>query len=254
MTVDKSSERKTSQRTEVVLRVEYRQPRDILSDYITSLGEGGMFIHTSLPLAQGQEITFTLSFPGLLDPFELRGVVRWRQTDEDPEEPQGLGVEFLFTDDDQKRHLQQLLAALEDPKPIESERRAFTVLLVEDNEFAMELFEYALRRFNDDNKGVALDVLQAKDVKEALLHLAHKPIDLAIVDHFLPGMTGCELVQQMRQDARISGIPILMVSVGGDDVRERAYNSGADLFLDKPVLHKQLISTIAKLLAWKNEQ
>jgi CheY-like chemotaxis protein len=67
-------------------------------------------------------------------------------------------------------------------------------------------------------------------------------------------MTGCELVQQMRQDERYSDIPILMVSVGGDDIRERAYNSGADLFLDKPVLHKQLISTIAKLLAWKNEQ
>jgi uncharacterized protein (TIGR02266 family) len=248
-------DRRKFQRMEVLLKVEYKEPKDLLNDYITNLGEGGMFIHTNLPLQEGQRLSFSLSFPGLLEPILLDGVVRWRREpiEHEPGEPVGLGVEFIFSDDKQKARVDELVTAFqEEPTPLPDDvPPPFRVLLVEDNTFAMELFDYAIRRFHTE-QGVdsGLEVLHAGDAYEALRQLEQSSIDLAIVDHFLPGMTGCELVFRMRQDNRTQETPILVVSVGGETVRQEAYSSGANLYLDKPVLHKQLIVTITKLLTW----
>ena len=40
-----------------------------------------------------------------------------------------------------------------------------------------------------------------------------------------------------------------MVSVGGGSVRKEALAAGADLYLDKPVLLKQLLATLRLLLS-----
>ena len=90
----------------------------------------------------------------------------------------------------------------------------------------------------------------ATEGREALALLAESSVDLAIVDHFLPGMTGCECVRAIREmeppDRRTS---IIVVSIGGEEIKERAMESGADLFLEKPVLCKELIDTAGMLLS-----
>jgi uncharacterized protein (TIGR02266 family) len=237
-------------RIEIVLRVEYLHPTDLLHDYVTSISAGEMFIHTSLPLEPGERLAFMLSFPGLLEPIDLTGVVRERRapTDDDPGQPAGLAVEFTFADKAQETRLQQLLEAL--GSVVQPLQKTFTVLLVEDNAFALELFEYAVTRFHQEqlDGGPELDVKRAEDASTALEHLQGSKVDLAIIDHFLPGMTGCELVRRMRSEVELALIPVVVVSVGGDEVKKEAYDSGADLYLDKPVLHKQLITTISTLL------
>jgi uncharacterized protein (TIGR02266 family) len=250
MTTDRRPEQRRP-RVEIILRVEYLHPSDLLHDYVTSISAGEMFIHTSLPLETGERLAFMLSFPGLLEPFDLNGVVKERRepTDDEPGEAAGLVVEFTFADKAQEERLQQLLEALGSPVA-QLTPTTFSVLLVEDNAFALELFEYAVTRFHQEHLdgGPELEVKRAEDAVTALEHLDGSRVDLAIVDHFLPGMTGCELVRRMRSDEDLALIPVVVVSVGGDEVKEEAYKSGADLYLDKPVLHRQLISTISKLL------
>ena len=177
MTDEKSRDRRRSQRVELVLKVAYQQPEDLLSDYITNLGEGGIFIHTKLPFEEGQRISFSLSFPGLLEPIDFGGVVRWRRkacpdTDTTP----GLGIELLFTDDQQEKRLRSLLDSSEEqdkkkgPVP-------FRVLLVEDNEFARELFAYAIESMPREQVGPhGLEVVTAVDGKEALAQLEREPV------------------------------------------------------------------------------
>ena len=69
-----------------------------------------------------------------------------------------------------------------------------------------------------------------------------------MVDYFLPVMTGADVIRKMRQKPQFEATRVLVVSVGGDGVREDALAAGADLYLDKPVLRKQLINTLRLML------
>jgi CheY-like chemotaxis protein len=96
--------------------------------------------------------------------------------------------------------------------------------------------------------GGALEVVSARDGREALALASAEPVHLAIVDYFLPVMNGDELIRRLRSDPRFAGTPILVISVGGVGVREQSLAAGADLYLDKPVLLKQLLTTLQALL------
>ena len=70
----------------------------------------------------------------------------------------------------------------------------------------------------------------------------------------LPVLTGAEVVQRLRQMPEGAEMPVLVVSVGGAGVREAAMQAGADLYLDKPVLLKQLLATLRLLVAKRQQQ
>src|SRR5438067_12267507 len=84
--------RRQGPRAELVLKVEYESLGTLRSDYLSSLGAGGLFLRTDLPLAVGQLLTMSISFPGALEPLHLRGEVRW--TANSKAQPEGVGVEF----------------------------------------------------------------------------------------------------------------------------------------------------------------
>ena len=232
----------------------YTEPKDLLSDYLTSLGEGGLFINTTFPFEVGDRLTFSISFPGLLEPREFKGVVRWRRppSEKVPEEDAGLGVEFLFEEDLQKRRLTELLSSLRAPsRPPEVRPRSapFRVLLVEDNDIIQDLFAYAVRCFHYEHIRTGKpEILRASDGLEALRLLEDHDVDLAIIDHFLPAMTGSKLIRKIRENPRYHDLPILVLSVGDDQVKREALESGADLFLHKPVMNKHLVQTLSTLL------
>ena len=73
-------------------------------------------------------------------------------------------------------------------------------------------------------------------------------VDLAIVDHFLPAMTGSKLIRKLRENPQYKSLPILVLSVGDDQVKREALESGADLFLHKLVMNKHLVQTLSTLL------
>jgi uncharacterized protein (TIGR02266 family) len=247
------SDRRENTRTQVLLKVQYQEPQDLLSDYLTDLAEGGLFIRTSVPFALGQKISFAVSFPGLMDPMELQGIVRWRMesADAQPDDPAGVGVEFVFQSEDMRRQIAELVASFRAAPAVANKpsNEPFRVLLVEDNQFVHDLFKHAVKRFHREMPEMGtLEISSADNGQQALQHLEHHSVDLAIVDHFLPVMSGSELVTRMRDSAKYKTIPILVVSVGGEGVREQALQSGADLYLDKPVLLKQLLTTLRLLV------
>ena len=48
---------------------------------------------------------------------------------------------------------------------------------------------------------------------EALDLLANGPdVDALLIDLFMPGMTGCDLVRAIRSDSRHAGVPILLIT------------------------------------------
>jgi CheY-like chemotaxis protein len=126
-----------------------------------------------------------------------------------------------------------------------SAARSFCVLLAEDNSFVSELFRYAVVRFQRELVGYAShDLLLAVTGHEALRLLEKRRADLVIVDHYLPGLTGCALVRRLRAMPDYERTPILVISVGGAEIRQEAIEAGATHFMDKPVQLSQLLDTM----------
>jgi CheY-like chemotaxis protein len=163
-------------------------------------------------------------------------------------------VQIVYHDDEQRQVVSRLIERLRSQPEESDEERPFRVLLVEDNDFAHKLFNHAVKRFHKEwRRGLPLEIVGAKDGREALEVLESTSVDLALVDFFLPVMSGAELIRRMRRDRRLAGTPVLVISVGGAGVREESFAAGADLYLDKPVLLKQLITTLHALLRTSGE-
>ena len=248
------SERRTSQRVELFLKVVYPEGSDPRRDYISNLGEGGMLLHTSLPLEPGEQISFSLEFPELAEPLQLKGLVRWRREPdpEAPEEAAGLGVQFLFESEEQRDRIEGLVRPLGEARPGGSARQgAFRVLVVEDNDHMLDLFVYAVRRFHHEKIGEGeLEVLCATSGEEALQKAGSgRGLDMAVVDQRLPDMNGDRLVAALRQASAGEDLPIVAIGGVAAEDRRKALASGADAFLSKPVQNRELMSAMASLLA-----
>jgi two-component system chemotaxis response regulator CheY len=264
---DRAADRRQHARVGATLRVDYASADELRHDYLTDLSEGGLFIRTTLALQVGQRLDFSVSFPGLLDPIALHGIVRWRaeapayrigsdaasQLEEVKQGP-GVGVEFVFDDQtsrDRVRGLAQRFRQV-DAKQVVAKRR-FRMLLVDDSGVVRDLFCEALKRMTTDPLGARAcpEIVTASDGKQALELLTDpaQQFDLAIIDHYLPEMDGLTLLRLLRADPRRSTLPVIMISVDPETVERSALRSGANVFLPKPIQAQSLIRTVSAFIS-----
>lgn len=121
---------------------------------------------------------------------------------------------------------------------------AQTVLIVEDDENVAPL-EVALANMN------GLRVLILKNGREAAEFLRRNSLDLVavITDLQLPYVDGFELIKMIRDQARYSDLPIVVLS--GDshpDTPERLRLLGANAFFPKPYSPSDVRHTLENLL------
>lgn len=85
---------------------------------------------------------------------------------------------------------------------------------------------------------------------QAILHqveLYHP--DVLLVDQMMPGVTGSELISQVRNDEKYASLPIIMVTgLSGEEDKVRVLNLGADDYVTKPFLPKELAARINALV------
>jgi len=95
------------------------------------------------------------------------------------------------------------------------------------------------------------DVTLCNDAESALVHIAKdEPYHIVISDFMLPGISGIDLIAQLRQSLATARIPIVMISGHNNyAMDERAKSAGANVFLNKPFTALQLRSTVQLLLA-----
>ena len=84
----------------VRILVDYQAPGGIHCDYATTLGAGGMFLETELPMKRGEIVKLRFRIPGGEDLHELEARVTWYHASR--EEPDGRirmpGVGLQFVD------------------------------------------------------------------------------------------------------------------------------------------------------------
>ena len=91
------------------------------------------------------------------------------------------------------------------------------------------------------------NVSQAQDGSAALEYLKTSPeTDLVVLDVMMPGMSGYEVCQKIRE---FSNVPILFLTAkSAEDDRLSAYQSGGDDFLSKPFSQAEFLAKVSSLL------
>ena len=117
-----------------------------------------------------------------------------------------------------------------------------TVLIVEDNELNMKLF-------NDLLQAHGIKTLLTSSGVEAIeLARAHHP-DLILMDIQLPEISGLEVTKWLKEDDELHVIPVIAVTafaMKGDE--ERIRQGGCEAYVSKPISVPKFIETIKTYL------
>ena len=123
------------------------------------------------------------------------------------------------------------------------------ILIVEDRPPDVRLTRRALKR-----AGYDVDIDVTENGREALDHLtngAPRP-DLVLLDWMMPLVNGEEVLEYMRADPKLRGMPVVVLttSTNKDDV-VTAYDKGCNAYLTKPVDPEDFQKTIESMgLFW----
>jgi two-component system phosphate regulon response regulator PhoB len=116
------------------------------------------------------------------------------------------------------------------------------VLVVDDEPDLLELV-----RVNLDQSGFAVET--AASGGEALEQLRRAPPDLMVLDLMLPDVSGTEICRQVRADAQLSQLPIIMLTARADEVdRVVGLELGADDYVTKPFSPRELTLRVRAVL------
>ena len=106
---------------------------------------------------------------------------------------------------------------------------AYAVLVVDDNEDNRYTLTRRLKRQGYD------EVATAEDGRKALEMLGARSFDLVLLDIMMPEMDGYEVLEAMKADSKLRGIPVVMISALDEiDSIVRCIELGAEDYLPKP--------------------
>jgi len=120
------------------------------------------------------------------------------------------------------------------------------ILIVEDDDFFRELVRKKL--LSED-----FNVFEAVDGEKGIVAIREKKPDLVLLDLLLPSIDGFEVLSQVKSDAVISSIPIIILSnLGQQEDIERGLKLGANDYLIKSQFDiDQIIEKIRNILEKK---
>jgi DNA-binding response OmpR family regulator len=117
-----------------------------------------------------------------------------------------------------------------------------TVLIVEDEADAAELFAEMMRVSG-------FRVLKTASSTPALSLIATEKPDLIILDIMMPDVSGLDILREMREDAKLANIPVVVVSAKSmpTDIKI-GMEAGASTYLTKPVGFLELKEAVERAL------
>ncbi|MDX6284563.1 MAG: two-component system, OmpR family, response regulator RegX3 [Frankiales bacterium] len=113
------------------------------------------------------------------------------------------------------------------------------VLVVEDEESFSEALSYLLRK-------EGFDVAVAATGPDALAEFDRNGADLVLLDLMLPGLSGIEVCQKLRQT---SAVPVIMLTAKDSEIdKVVGLEIGADDYMTKPFSTRELVARIRAVL------
>ncbi len=120
-----------------------------------------------------------------------------------------------------------------------------TVLIADDEPNMRILLKATLEELED--KGVEL--LTADNGKETLEIIKTKKPELVILDIMMPGMSGFEVCNTVKNVLGMKDIYILMLTAKVEEVdRQKGKDVGADIYMTKPFNPDEVFEKVVKVL------
>ncbi|HVW26882.1 MAG TPA: DUF4388 domain-containing protein [Polyangiaceae bacterium] len=117
------------------------------------------------------------------------------------------------------------------------------VLVVDDSPTIRKVVSYIL-----DEEGY--EAVTAEDGEDALAQLRQAPVDLILTDFVMPKMNGYQLCRELRSDAVLRDVPVVLMSAKGDKLRGHfVQQTGAVDAITKPFDPLALVAVIENALA-----
>ena len=113
-----------------------------------------------------------------------------------------------------------------------------TVLIIDDEEGFLQIIQIILKR-------AGFKTIVASNGVDGIDMVYNFRPDIVILDDMMPGMTGGDVCMRIKNDPKVSHIPVLMHSAGAK-VRNPHYiqQIGADGVLFKPSLPAEILETL----------
>lgn len=201
-----------------------------LAQGLTRLHQGQLTF-TSQP---GQGSIFTVTLPEEL-PERLRS-----------REPAGASVPAALMLDEDTAPVPPVALSPEPTSAVISGSESL-VLVIEDNADVSAFLQQKLRPH--------FQVSAAADGENGLRLATDTIPDLIVCDVMLPGISGLEVVRQLKQDWRTSHIPVVMLTArNAPEQQVEGVQQGADLYLTKPFNPTFLLESLRTLLANRDRQ
>lgn len=117
-----------------------------------------------------------------------------------------------------------------------------TILVVDDEPFICRSLTFVLRKAD-------YNVLEARNGEEALAAIrTHKP-DLVFLDVMMPKLNGFQVTQQVRADATLDGVKIILLTAKGQECdREVGKTAGANDYMTKPFSPTKILDRTRQIL------
>ena len=98
--------------------------------------------------------------------------------------------------------------------------------------------------------GAGHHVLTAIDGNEALRRVYETHPDLVLLDIRMPHKDGTTVAQQMRDDPRTRGIPVVFLTglIRTSETSQRRGRTGRNLFLAKPFVARELLEIVERAI------
>ena len=117
-----------------------------------------------------------------------------------------------------------------------------SVLLVDDERDLLSLLDFNLR-------AAGFETLLATTGEQALAMLRRRVPDLVLLDLMLPDVSGTEVCCQIKADARMRRVPVVMLTAKGEEVdRVVGFEIGADDYVTKPFSVRELALRLKAVL------
>jgi DNA-binding response OmpR family regulator len=116
------------------------------------------------------------------------------------------------------------------------------VLVVDDEPNILLSLEFLMQQ-------AGFEVTTAEDAEQAQVLISQQVPDLILLDISLPGMSGFDLLEQLRADEATRSLPVVMLTAHGREVeKEKGMALGASDYITKPFSTRELVSRVQTLL------
>ncbi|GAB2604433.1 response regulator transcription factor [Nitrincola alkalisediminis] len=116
------------------------------------------------------------------------------------------------------------------------------VLVVDDEPNILLSLEFLMEQ-------AGFTVFTAEDGETALQKIHELDPNLVLLDISLPGISGFDVLAELRENERFQHLPVIMLTAHGREVeREKGMALGADDYITKPFSTQALVQKVKNLL------